>query len=516
VSADFSRANPPLGLSAADLDENGLKIGISPEHFRRVAMPLLFDHLDAQCEGTVAVNRQARIVWMSAKYAHKLGIDDPDAVLGRDIEEVLPASRLREVVESGQPSLLDLMPFGDEHFVVTRIPLRDDGGLVVGALGYVLFDRARHLKPLVEKYGRLQARLAEAERALLQVRRARYTIANFIGTSAVAGEIKRQARRAAKFDATVLLRGETGTGKELLAQGLHNLSARAAGPFVAVNMAAIPDNLVEAELFGTAPGAYTGADRKARVGKFELANGGTLFLDEIGDLPLPLQVKLLRVLQEQQVEPLGSNQVRALDVRVIAATHVDLEARVAAGAFRADLFYRLNVLSLRVPSLRERHEDIPALVDYLLDDIAARSGLRRLELGDDAFALLATLPWPGNVRQLRNLLERAQLSADDGPLGAAALAGLLGETAASMQRPAHQLHSGAGAEGHGAGGEEADAAAEAGGAVEPLADSLARAERSALLAALHACAGNRRLTASRLGISRAGLYAKLQQYGIAR
>uniref|UniRef100_UPI0031204FB4 sigma-54 interaction domain-containing protein n=1 Tax=Thauera sp. SDU_THAU2 TaxID=3136633 RepID=UPI0031204FB4 len=422
-----------MGLSAAELDENGLKIGISPEYFRTVAMPLLFDHLEAQCEGTVAVNRQARIVWMSAKYARKIGIDGPHEALGRDIEEVLPASRLREVVESGQPSLLDLMPFGDEHFVVTRIPLRDDDGRVVGALGYVLFDRARHLKPLVEKYGRLQARLAEAERALLQARRARYTIANFIGTSAVAGEIKRQARRAAQLDATVLLRGETGTGKELLAQGIHNLSARAAGPFVAVNMAAIPENLVEAELFGTAPGAYTGADRKARVGKFELANGGTLFLDEIGDLSLPLQVKLLRVLQEQQVEPLGSNQVRALDVRVFAATHVDLEGRVAAGAFRADLFYRLNVLSLRVPSLHERHEDIPALVDYLLDDIAARSGLRRLELGDDALALLATLPWPGNVRQLRNLLERAQLSADSGPLGASVLAELLGEGAASTR-----------------------------------------------------------------------------------
>lgn len=255
-----------MGLSAADLDENGLKIGISPEHFRAVAMPLLFDHLNAQCEGTVAVNRQARIVWMSDKYASKIGLADGRSALGREIEEVLPASRLREVVDSGQPSLLDLMPFGDEHFVVTRIPLRDDDGQVVGALGFVLFDRARHLKPLMEKYGRLQARLAEAERALLQARRARYTIANFIGTSAVATEIKRQARRAAQLDATVLL----------------------------------------------------------------------------------------RVLQEQQVEPLGSNQVRPLDVRVIAATHVDLEARVAEGTFRADLFSRLNVLSLRVPALRER------------------------------------------------------------------------------------------------------------------------------------------------------------------
>ncbi len=502
-----------MGLSAADLDENGLKIGISPEHFRAVAMPLLFDHLNAQCEGTVAVNRQARIVWMSDKYASKIGLADGRSAIGREIEEVLPASRLREVVDSGEPSLLDLMPFGDEHFVVTRIPLRDDDGQVVGALGFVLFDRARHLKPLMEKYGRLQARLAEAERALLQARRARYTIANFIGTSAVATEIKRQARRAAQLDATVLLRGETGTGKELLAQGIHNLSARADGPFVAVNMAAVPDNLVEAELFGTAPGAFTGADRKARLGKFELANGGTLFLDEIGDLSLPLQVKLLRVLQEQQVEPLGSNQVRPLDVRVIAATHVDLEARVAEGGFRADLFYRLNVLSLRVPALRERREDIRALVEALLDDIAARSGQRPLELADDALALLAEQAWPGNVRQLRNLLERAQLSAARGPLDGAALAALLGTAEPALAVPAAVASPRAVAP---VASSEATPDTLPGERVVPLADSLARAERTALLAALRACGGNRRLAASRLGISRAGLYAKLQQHGIAR
>ncbi|CAH1746318.1 Sigma-54-dependent Fis family transcriptional regulator [Thauera humireducens] len=502
-----------MGLSAADLDENGLKIGISPEHFRSVAMPLLFDHLNAQCEGTVAVNREARIVWMSDKYASKIGLADGRSALGREIEAVLPSSRLREVVDSGQPSLLDLMPFGDEHFVVTRIPLRADDGQVVGALGFVLFDRARHLKPLMEKFGRLQARLAETERALLQARRARYTIANFIGTSAVATEIKRQARRAAQLDATVLLHGETGTGKELLAQGIHNLSARADGPFVAVNMAAVPDNLVEAELFGTAPGAFTGADRKARLGKFELANGGTLFLDEIGDLSLPLQVKLLRVLQEQQVEPLGSNQVRPLDVRVIAATHVDLEARVAEGGFRADLFYRLNVLSLRVPALRERREDVRALVEALLDDIAARSGQRPLELADDALALLAEQAWPGNVRQLRNLLERAQLSAEHGPLDGAALAALLSTAEPALAVPVAVASSRAAAP---VALSEATPDTLPGECVVPLADCLARAERTALLAALRACGGNRRLAASRLGISRAGLYAKLQQHGIAR
>ncbi|MCO6058728.1 sigma 54-interacting transcriptional regulator [Pseudomonas sp. MOB-449] len=485
-----------MPIASEDIDQNGLVIGVSPERFREVAMPLLFDHLNAQCEGTIAVNRQARIVWINDKYAEKVGIRDPRSVLGKEIEEVLPASRLREVVQNGQPSMLDLMAFGDEHFVVTRIPLRDEDGTLVGALGFVLFDRARHLQPVMAKYNQLQTQLAATQRELAKARRARYTIAGFIGASAAASEVKRQARRAAQLDATVLLRGETGTGKELLAQGIHNLSLRANGPFVAVNVAAIPESLVEAELFGTAPGAFTGADKRGRAGKFELADGGSLFLDEIGDLPLPLQAKMLRVLQEQEVEPLGSNQVKALNVRVIAATHVDLEAKVAAGQFREDLYYRLNVLALRLPPLRERREDLPALIEHLLDDIASRSSQPPLELAEDALQLLQAQPWPGNVRELRNLLERAQLSSDSSPLGAETLRALL----------VNPLPAGAPV--------ISPAPAPVSGEVRPLADSIAAAERQAILTALAACNGNRTQAAERLGIARASLYNKLQVHGL--
>jgi transcriptional regulator with PAS, ATPase and Fis domain len=187
-------------------------------------------------------------------------------------------------------------------------------------------------------------------------------------------EVKRQARRAAQSASPVLLLGETGTGKELLAHAIHASSARAKGQFVSVNIAAVPDTLLEAEFFGFAPGAFTGADRKGRDGKFKLADGGSLFLDEIGDMPLGLQAKLLRALQEGEIEPLGSNKLVPFDARVIAATSRDLPELVRRGQFREDLYYRLNVLPLRVPPLRERRADIPALVEALGEDMALRSG----------------------------------------------------------------------------------------------------------------------------------------------
>ena len=476
-----------------DTDGNGLRVGLGFERFRDLAMKMLFDRMHAECEGTVAINRQAIIVWMSEKYARLIGLQSSMEAIGQPIENVLPASRMREVVETGQPILLDLMPFGPQHFVVTRLPMHDEDGNLMGAIGFVLFDHARQLRPTVEKYRLLERQLDATRQALASERRARYTIANFIGNSTIANEVKRQARRAAQIDSAVLLRGETGTGKELLAQGIHGLSARAHGPFVAVNMAAIPAELIEAELFGTVAGAFTGAQRQPRVGKFELANGGTLFLDEIGDLPVQLQAKLLRVLQEQQVEPLGSNQIHTLDVRIIAATHVDLEQRLRDGAFRNDLYYRLNVLQLRVPSLRERTEDLPQLIEHIIDEITSRTGLPAIELTPAAIARLQRHSWPGNVRELRNCLENLQLVADGEPIDETTVDQIL-PPGTDMAQPDH------------------GAPIPLEGPLLPLAVTLATAERAALQQALQQCGSNRRLTAERLGISRATLYNKLQEH----
>jgi len=267
----------------------------------------------------------------------------------------VPNTLMAQVIESGEAILVDLLTNPAGTFLVSRLPLRDEHGAVIGAIGMVLLDHPETtMQPLITKFSRLQRELDDARQRLAAQRRPKYSVASFIGASPAAMAVKRQARRVAQTDSTVLLLGETGTGKELLAHAIHAASPRAAGRFVGVNIAAVPDTLLEAEFFGVAPGAYTGAERKGRDGKFKLADGGTLFLDEIGDMPLALQSKLLRVLQDQEVEPLGSNQVQRVDVRVIAATSRDLAAMVAAGSFRADLYYRLNVLPIRLPALRER------------------------------------------------------------------------------------------------------------------------------------------------------------------
>jgi two-component system response regulator AtoC len=233
-----------------------------------------------------------------------------------------------------------------------------------------------------------------------------------VGASPRMIEVLELLERVSEFKATVLLTGESGTGKEVLARAIHAQSGRRDEAFVAVNCGAIPETLLESELFGHARGAFTGADR-ARRGLFLEADGGTLFLDEVGELPPALQVKLLRVLQEEEVRPLGESKPRQVDVRVIAATARDLEADVAGGRFRDDLFYRLNVMRIQVPALRERREDIPLLLDHFLGRARETLGKRVREIADDALARLVAYPWPGNVRELENLIERAVILAPE-------------------------------------------------------------------------------------------------------
>jgi len=460
---------------------------LEAEAVLKLAARSMFDLFASMSQGMMLVDRAGRVVWINESYKQflpALGFERAEDFVGRPVEEVVPNTLMRHVLETGKPILVDLLTNQAGTFVVSRIPLRDEAGAVIGVLGMVLFDHPETtLQPLIAKFARLQNDLDDARRQLAEQRRPKYTLASFVGSSAAALEVKRQARRAAQSDATVLLLGETGTGKELLAHAIHAGSKRADRPFIGVNLAAIPETLLEAEFFGVAPGAYTGAERKGREGKFKLADRGTLFLDEVGDMPLALQAKLLRALQEQEVEPLGSNRMFKVDVRVIAATSRDLRALVADGRFREDLYYRLNVLPIRLPVLRERLSDLEALTESLLESIAARSGMPQREIAPSALALLAAQSWRGNVRELRNVLEQAAMLSDRARLTAEDFAGVLPEPQkeqAAVQR-----------------------------ALRPLPQLIAELERNSIRSALAATGGNKVSAARLLGISRATLYEKL-------
>ncbi|KPP96836.1 MAG: transcriptional regulator [Marinobacter sp. HL-58] len=446
----------------------------------------LFPMFEQASAGAIVVDLDSRITWINASYATLLGVSDPAAVIGKPIRQVIPHTRMPEVVETGRPLLLDIMEHQKQQLVVTRLPFFDDAGAVVGAVAFVLYDDLQPLTPLVSKYRRLHQDLVAARKALAKKSRGtRYSLGDFVGASPAALEVKRRARLAAGRDMPVLILGETGTGKEVLAQAIHSVSGRAERPFVGVNVAAIPENLLEAEFFGVAPGAYTGADRRTREGKFQLANTGTLFLDEVGDMPLALQAKLLRALQEGEIEPLGSNKVVSVDVRVIAATSRNLEAMMAEGSFRSDLYYRLNVLEIPIPPLRDRMPDLGVLCEAILEDICEGLEMRG-EITDTAIAALSSYDWPGNIRELRNVLERAlTMGEDSGILDSDAIFKVLPRSgnrvqASSIAQP-----------------------------VRPLAQVLAEAESHAIEAALVASRGNRTRAARILGISRSVLYEKL-------
>ncbi|WP_415890184.1 sigma-54 interaction domain-containing protein [Neptuniibacter sp. SY11_33] len=435
----------------------------------------LFDLLSSLCQGSIAVDETASILWMSDAYRKLVAIPEQIDPIGCNVEDLIPTTQLPRVIKSGKPSFVDLMQINNRWCVVTRLPIKNSENNIIGAIGFIFYDDLDSLQPLFDKFARLQRKFEDEK----IIRPSRYALDDMIGNAPKTQQLRRQALRASQLDTTLLLLGETGTGKELLAQGIHHASTRRSGPFVGINMGALPESLAEAELFGTAPGAYTGADRKARKGKVQLAEGGTLFLDEIAEMPLAMQAKLLRVLQEREVEALGSNRLEKVDVRIIAATAKDLRSQVEQGLFREDLYYRLNVLPINLPPLRERIQDIPLLSEHMLSEIQRQSQLPELPLSLSALEWLQSYSWPGNIRELRNRLERGCVMAE----GSSIEAPDLGE---NEEQPHHR---------------------------HPLTNLKSyrkEHERSAIEEAIQQCNGNKTAAAKLLGISRASLYQRLR------
>jgi two-component system response regulator AtoC len=310
-----------------------------------------------------------------------------------------------------------------------------------------------------------------------------------IGHSAAMRDVFKAIGRAAATDEPVLVVGESGTGKELAASALHEHSKRSGGPFLRVNCGALPEGLIESELFGHERGAFTGADRQ-RPGRFERAAGGTIFLDEVGELPLAAQAKLLRVLQRHEFERVGGTEILTTDARVVSATHRDLPREVAAGRFREDLYYRLNVIRIAIPPLRERPEDIGPLADHVLRRLERKYGWASLVLTNEARTTIQNAPWPGNVRQLENALARAAIAARGRPILPEHL---------ELEEPRESA----------VGPDPAES-----DETLPLRALLAEVERRAIRRALLACSGNRTKAAERLGISRRQLFDKIREYDL--
>ena len=302
----------------------------------------------------------------------------------------------------------------------------------------------------------------------------KYGMNGIVGNSPAMQKVFRMIRQAAPTDATVLIQGPSGTGKELVARAIHNLSNRSKGPFVAVEFAAISPNLLESEMFGHEKGAFTGAVSR-RIGRFEAANHGTIFLDEISEMPLELQVKLLRVLQEREFQRVGSNETVKCDIRIVAATNRDLAAYVKEGKFREDLYYRLNVIDMRLPALKERTGDVPLLVNRYLREFGGKS------VSPDAMRLLESYQWPGNVRELRNAVEKMCVLSSSGEIG-------VDDVPDEMKRDVTMTLS--------------------------VSGTLGETEKAKILAVLEEVGGNRTKAAERLGISRRTIYRKLEEYGL--
>ncbi|HEU4452252.1 MAG TPA: sigma-54 dependent transcriptional regulator [Longimicrobium sp.] len=413
--------------------------------------------------------------------------DAADLVVSDLTMPAMDGMQLLEEVRARHPGTLFVLmtAHGDERTAVRA--LRE------GAYDYVPkpFDneeiraavrRAREVLSLRAENARLREELAGAFRGL-------------IGNSPALRDVQRVIRRAGPTDATVLVTGESGTGKEVVARALHAESRRRAGPFVALNCSALPADLVESELFGHLKGAFTGADRD-REGMFEAAHRGTLFLDEIGDLALPAQAKLLRALEERQVTRLGSTRPVDVDVRVVAATNRPLERMAAEGSFRDDLLYRLRVIALHLPPLRERREDVLPIAHHFLAEMAARHGREIRGFGEGARRALLAYDWPGNVRELRNAVERAVVMTEGEMVEAGDLPPQLGESAAPL-RPVEAALAGL-------------------SFTEARERAVEAFERGFLEAALERHGGNVSATARALGLHRQSLQKKLRQLGIAQ
>jgi len=443
---------------------------------------LIFDCI---YNGIMVTDAEGYVTHFNKPYGQFLGLD-PVEQLGKHCTEVIENTRMHIVAQTGQAEINQSHLIKGQNMVVQRIPIWKKGK-VIAVFGQVMFKDVKDVGKLAGELSLLESKVKLYEEELINLRSTRYTFDSIFGQSDAIKTLKQEALRAAANQFPVLITGESGTGKELFAQAIHHASPRKVNPFVRINCAAIPRDLLESELFGYEKGAFTGARKGGKPGKFELARQGTVFLDEIGDLPIDMQPKLLRAIEDKEFERVGGTRIIQSDFRIIAATNRNLDDMISAGDFRKDLFYRLNVIPLSIPPLRERKSDILPVARYLLKQTVQDANLTEIKMEKEAERALKKYGWPGNVRELSNVLERS-LSAIEGDTIC------LKDLPFYLQRSRKNISD---------------------GNQSSLKDVQARTEIEAIRYALKESNYNKARAARLLGIHRTLLYKKMKKYSMA-
>lgn len=449
---------------------------------------LLDTFVDNPYECPIVIDENGIIRFMSRYNVGLYGFT-PEQAVGKHITEVNKNSRMHETLITGKAEIGETYQLGNRQQIVARIPLRDRNGKIIGVLGKRIFHRVETIRALYQKLEILEGQLKYYHKEVTNLKTYPYDKI-VAGKSALIQEAMHTALQAAKSDVAVLITGESGTGKEACACFIHQSSKRADGPYITVNCAAIPAELIESELFGYEGGAFTGAKAGGKPGKFELANKGTILLDEIGDMPLNMQAKLLRVLQEREIERVGGTKPIKVDFRLIASTNKDLQEMIKKDTFRMDLFYRLNIFNVNTPSLRSIPEDIPEIASFLINELSQKEKMPAKIVSRAAMIALQRYPWPGNVRELRNVVERALIIAEGPEIQLrhlpSRIAGLVQKSSSSPQKY-----------------------------IAPLRDAVSEAETKAIIEAIRSVGGNKLKAAKILGVHRTVLYQKIKKYNIS-
>ncbi|MBN2807946.1 MAG: sigma 54-interacting transcriptional regulator [Deltaproteobacteria bacterium] len=435
--------------------------------------------------GVIVTDAEGKIIFFNKPYGRFLGID-PAAQIGKHATEVIENTRMHIVAKTGMLEINKAHRLKNQDMVVQRIPIKKDGK-VIAVFGQVMFKDVSDVQKLADRLCLLESKVKLYEEEIFSLRSTRYTFDSIIAESQVMERLKKEALKAAATALPILITGESGTGKEMFAQAIHHASNRRVHPFVRINCASIPRELLEAELFGYEKGAFTGARTTGKPGKFELANQGSIFLDEIGDMPLEMQPKLLRVLEEKEFERVGGIAPVRSDFRLIAATNNILAEKVAQGLFRADLYYRLKGIPLVIPPLRERREDIILLARTLLKQMLKDSFAPEISLSSEAANVLLTYDWPGNVREMNNVLGQI-------------LATIEGDVIERDDLPFYLRKQ------YGTGRLQSSG--------RILGEELALTEQKTIRQALELSHGNKSQAARRLGIHRTLLYKKMKRHGM--